>query len=700
METTFINPVAPGADPFILKDDDGTYYLYATAGESYGYRVYSSKNLVEWTAHGYCLVREDVYVDKASKFTTFSFWAPEVIKYNGLYYMVYTAQHRIGIAVSDSPTGPFKNDATGYLMDNTRGTYWGIIDGNFFLDDDGKMYLYFVTQNAARFGKYNVKNGNNIWGCELDMETLTIKENTITLLVQPTGAIEWEYSNGGDCCEGPFMIKNGDTYYMTFSSNRYYSTKYSVQYATSDKPLGRFTRNIKNVTLMCDDLDYKDNQNPHLYGTGHHSFVEAPNGKDLLIVYHAHRTGKSLNYVGTGTATVKDFNNPLCSPRSTCLDLAWFTEDGKLVAGSKDKPTAPTATAQPLFEGTELTRKTHYTGVFADIPNLPTVYVSEKDGKDTYEGTKEAPFASIGRAITKLPNGGTVVLIGSHTASTVLNLPARSGPLVITAEHNNAVLTFKYIRVNSPVYFDNIIFTPETVNEVSVIECNYNTVVMGEGVSCHNRPLTGDFPYLVGGKWKYTGVSSDAIYKNYFNASEANQSSTKEYDLTVLGGTWEQVTEGSMVKYDALANSAPNAKLTVGENAKVMQGASTSVEVKMTVGSTTAYLNGTKTTLDAAPVIKNSRTMLPVRFVAESFGAKVEWDGKTSTAILTTADIKIEITVGSATAKVGGVETKLDSPAYIDPASNRTYLPVRFVAEALGAKVSWDGKTSTATLVK
>ena len=52
---TFTNPVAPGADPFVLKDDDGTYYLYATSGDAYGFRVMSSKNLVEWTAHGYCL---------------------------------------------------------------------------------------------------------------------------------------------------------------------------------------------------------------------------------------------------------------------------------------------------------------------------------------------------------------------------------------------------------------------------------------------------------------------------------------------------------------------------------------------------------------------------------------------------------------------------------------------------------------------
>lgn len=149
MEMTFTNPVAPGADPFVLKDDDGTYYLYATSGEEYGYRVYSSENLVEWTAHGYCLVRDDVYTDPNSSFTTYSFWAPEVIKYNGLYYMVYTAQHRIGIAVSESPIGPFKNDANSYLLDSVSANIYGIIDGNFFLDDDGKMYLYFVTQRAA-----------------------------------------------------------------------------------------------------------------------------------------------------------------------------------------------------------------------------------------------------------------------------------------------------------------------------------------------------------------------------------------------------------------------------------------------------------------------------------------------------------------------------------------------------------------------
>ena len=123
--------------------------------------------------------------------------------------------------------------------------------------------------------------------------------------------------------------------------------------------------------------------------------------------------------------------------------------------------------------------------------------------------------------------------------------------------------------------------------------------------------------------------------------------------------------------------------------------------MKLTIGKNIGFVNGAEKTLDAAPVIKNSRTMLPVRFVAEAFGAAVGWDGATSTATITGKDgAVISITIGASTATVGGRTVALDSPAYIDPASNRTYLPVRVVAESLGAAVEWDGATSTATLTK
>ncbi|MBQ4557076.1 MAG: hypothetical protein IJA60_05470 [Clostridia bacterium] len=123
--------------------------------------------------------------------------------------------------------------------------------------------------------------------------------------------------------------------------------------------------------------------------------------------------------------------------------------------------------------------------------------------------------------------------------------------------------------------------------------------------------------------------------------------------------------------------------------------------VTLTIGKNVGHVNNVAKVLDASPVIKNSRTMLPVRFVAEAFGATVGWNGATSTATLTGADGSVvSITIGATNALVNGKEVPLDSPAYIDPASNRTYLPVRAVAEALGATVFWNGDIGMAMLTK
>lgn len=147
--------------------------------------------------------------------------------------------------------------------------------------------------------------------------------------------------------------------------------------------------------------------------------------------------------------------------------------------------------------------------------------------------------------------------------------------------------------------------------------------------------------------------------------------------------------------YTSKINPMPLSKRVSGFNADKAP-----VEVKMTVNSMTAYVNGEAKTLDAAPVIRNSRTMLPVRFVAESLGATVGWDDATKTVSVKSADVTIEIVIGAAAAKVNGETVALDSPAYIEPSNNRTYLPVRVVAENLDATVSWNDTAKTATLIK
>ena len=107
-------PMAFG-DPFLLKASDGKFYMYGTGGVQNGFKVYSSDDLVTWKDEG------PVYQGGTSdSWATDCFWAPEVYERDGKYYLWFSANwkenptqeqenFRIGVAVADKPTGPFKD---------------------------------------------------------------------------------------------------------------------------------------------------------------------------------------------------------------------------------------------------------------------------------------------------------------------------------------------------------------------------------------------------------------------------------------------------------------------------------------------------------------------------------------------------------------------------------------------------------------
>jgi len=83
--------------------------------------------------------------------------------------------------------------------------------------------------------------------------------------------------------------------------------------------------------------------------------------------------------------------------------------------------------------------------------------------------------------------------------------------------------------------------------------------------------------------------------------------------------------------------------------------------------------------------------MLPVRFVVENLGGSIGWDDETQLVTIKKGDVEIEIYIGQSFALVNGTPIELDSPAYIE--NGRTFLPLRFIAENLGAKVEWNAET-------
>lgn len=120
-------------------------------------------------------------------------------------------------------------------------------------------------------------------------------------------------------------------------------------------------------------------------------------------------------------------------------------------------------------------------------------------------------------------------------------------------------------------------------------------------------------------------------------------------------------------------------------------------EMALTIGSKVLTVDGEDQALDAAPALKNNRTMLPIRAVAEAAGAEVDFDDDSRTVVITGAyGDEILCPVGSSTMTVNAQETTLDTAAYIN--GGRTYVPVRAVTEALNMDVEWDAQSRTVTL--
>ena len=111
--------------------------------------------------------------------------------------------------------------------------------------------------------------------------------------------------------------------------------------------------------------------------------------------------------------------------------------------------------------------------------------------------------------------------------------------------------------------------------------------------------------------------------------------------------------------------------------------------IKLQIGSRIVNVDNEAVIYDAAPVIRNDRTLVPIRIITEALGGKVDWNGATKEVTLSINDKEIKMTIGKTLEKYGV------APVIID---GRTFVPVRFVADELGANVAWDDATKTVTI--
>ncbi len=242
-QNPLITPDTPNAwenygvgDPFVMRFN-GRYYLYcSTKDGECGIQCWTSDDLVAWRYGGLC----------ATEMLTVSAYAPEVVYWNGCFYM-YTSPAGNGhyVLKSSSPTGPFVA-----VTDN-----FGLsIDGDVFIDDDGKWYFYSAD------------------GAGIMVYTMTAPDH-----ISSTGRTIGASMNGWT--EGSMIVKNGDIYYLTYTGNHVWSNGYRINYATSAISPMSFTAASDNPLIV--------NTLSSPTGIGHSSTVMGPNMDSYYLVYHS-----------------------------------------------------------------------------------------------------------------------------------------------------------------------------------------------------------------------------------------------------------------------------------------------------------------------------------------------------------------------------------------------------------------------------
>ncbi|KAH8429813.1 glycoside hydrolase family 43 protein [Aspergillus melleus] len=270
-------------DPNVIQTDDG-YYAFGTTSGGKNAQVAHSSDFQTWDKLDTDAL-PGPFPDWVKDDAHPGIWAPDVIQRDdGLFVMYFSAaareddsKHCLGAATSDTITGPYQPSSDSLACPLDQG---GAIDAAGFKDSDGTFYVVYKVDGNSLNGD-GTTHPTPIMLQKLQSDAVTPDGDAVQILDRD--------DNDGPLVEAPSLVKSGDTYFLSFSSNMYNTKKYDVSYATADSVGGPYTKaTAPDAPLLVsgDPSNVGD-----LGGPGGADFRE--DGKAIL--FHAFNNGENLD---------------------------------------------------------------------------------------------------------------------------------------------------------------------------------------------------------------------------------------------------------------------------------------------------------------------------------------------------------------------------------------------------------------------
>jgi len=612
---------------------------------------------------------------------------------------IYSTTYYISVVEDDYDAPTFSGTITKTLTTSETLTFTSTdFTGKYITNDGGSLAYISISGSNPSFGSLKYNGSTYSLGAQVSISN--ISSGLLTFAATAAGTVSYTvtaYASGDTSTPiGSAVLK------ITASAN---TTADTITYSTSqDDTLVFKTANFESAVsdVLDDDLDCVKFTLPD---------------SDYGVLYYNYTSSSSYDSVVTASKKYYDSASPYLSKvafvpdddydGTVSISYTAYNEDGDYVTGT---------VKITVTEGDE------------DDDADTITYTTDEDEEITFddddfdEVCNDATDEDLDYVKFTLPSSSKGVLYYNYTSSSsygskvsvstkyyLSSSPYLSKVTFVPAEGYTGTVSISYTGYNDDGdsfsgivkitvgddadAADTITYTTDEDEEITFDDDDFDEVC--------NDATDENLDYV---KFTLPSSSCGVLYYNY-NASSSSKvtSSTKYYMASssylskVTFVPADGYTGTVSISYTGYNEDGDSYSGTVKITVSATSTTTSSGTIKLTIGGTTAVVDGSVVTLDAAPFLYtyNSAgyTMVPIRFVSEQLGATVDWNNTTKTVTITLDGKILTMKLGVANSSAGLVVAPMG-------VNGRTYVPLRYVSEQLGATVDWNATTKAITITQ